>query len=82
MAETQAELKAPKSRMNNAEEQISDLEDRILEITHPIKTADRKPNEKPQKQWKSSMGQYRAAQSTQNRDSRRRRKRKLDGKDI
>ena len=32
-AEMQAELKALKSRMNNAEEQISDLEDRIMEIT-------------------------------------------------
>ena len=32
-AETQAELKALKSRMNNAEEQINDLEDRIMEIT-------------------------------------------------
>ena len=30
-AEMQAELKALKSRMNNAEEQISDLEDRIME---------------------------------------------------
>ena len=29
----QAEFKAPESRMNNAEEQISDLEDRIMEIT-------------------------------------------------
>ena len=29
----QTELKALKSRMNNAEEQISDLEDRIREIT-------------------------------------------------
>ena len=29
----QAELKALKSRMNNAEERISDLEDRIMEIT-------------------------------------------------
>ena len=28
-----AELKAMNSRMNNAEEQISDLEDRIMEIT-------------------------------------------------
>ena len=27
------ELKALKSRMNNAEEQISDLKDRIMEIT-------------------------------------------------
>ena len=32
-AETQAEFKALKSIMNNAEEQISDLEDRIMEIT-------------------------------------------------
>ena len=31
--ERQAELKALKSRMNKAEEQISDLEDRIMEIT-------------------------------------------------
>ena len=32
-AETQTELKALNSRMNNAEEQINDLEDRIMEIT-------------------------------------------------
>ena len=32
-AETKAELKAMNSRMNNAEERISDLEDRIMEIT-------------------------------------------------
>ena len=32
-AEIQAELKALKSKMNNAEERISDLEDRIMEIT-------------------------------------------------
>ena len=31
--ELQAELKAFKSRMNNMEEQISDLKDRIMEIT-------------------------------------------------
>ena len=30
-AESQVELKALKSRMNNAEEQISDSEDRIME---------------------------------------------------
>ena len=29
----QTELKALKSRMNNAEEQLSDLKDRIMEIT-------------------------------------------------
>ena len=32
-AEMKAELKAMNSRMNNAEEWISDLEDRIMEIT-------------------------------------------------
>ena len=31
--EKQTEQKAIKGRMNNAEEQISDLEDRIMEIT-------------------------------------------------
>ena len=31
-AETKTELKAMKSKMNNAEERISDLEDRIMEI--------------------------------------------------
>ena len=31
--ETQTELTALKSRMNDADEQISDLEDRIIEIT-------------------------------------------------
>ena len=32
-AETQAKLKTLKSRKDNVEEQISDLEDRLLEIT-------------------------------------------------
>ena len=32
-AEMQTELKVIKTRMNNAEEQISDMEDRIMEIT-------------------------------------------------
>ena len=32
-SEMQTELKALKSRMNNAEEQTSDVEDRIMEIT-------------------------------------------------
>ena len=32
-AETKAELKATNNRMNNAEERISDLQDRIMEIT-------------------------------------------------
>ena len=34
LAEMKAELKAMNSRMISAEEQISDLEDRILEVTH------------------------------------------------
>jgi len=33
LAEIQMELRAVKTRMNNAEEQISDVEDRIMEIT-------------------------------------------------
>ena len=33
-AKMKAELKTMNSRMINAEEQISDLEDRILEVTH------------------------------------------------
>ena len=33
-AKTKAEIKARKTRMNNAEEWISDLEDGIMEITH------------------------------------------------
>ena len=32
-AQTKGELTAMKSRMDNAEERISDLEDRIMEIT-------------------------------------------------
>ena len=33
LAKTKVELKAMDSRMNNAEERISDLKDRIMEIT-------------------------------------------------
>ena len=44
LAETQVELKTLKSRMNNAEERISDLEDN--NGNHPMRTADKKPNEK------------------------------------
>ena len=40
--------------MNNAEEQISEVEDRIMEI--PIWSADRKPNQKTGKQYKRPMG--------------------------
>ena len=42
-AEIQTELKAIKSRMNNAEERITEVE---VNGNHPIRTADRKPNEK------------------------------------
>ena len=49
----QTELKALKSRMNNAEEQTSDLEDRITEI---LNKDSRKQNEKTQKQYKRCMG--------------------------
>ena len=52
-AETRTELKAVKSRMNNAEEQINDLENNG---NHAIRTADRKPNDKTRVQYKRSMG--------------------------
>ena len=48
ISEMQLKLKALKSRMNNAEEWISDLEDRKMEI----RTADRKTNEKSWEQYK------------------------------
>ena len=52
-AKMKAELKAVNSKMNNAEERISDLEDRLGK--YPVKRADRKPNEK-KKQYKRPMG--------------------------
>ena len=54
-AGTKAELKALKSRMNNAEEWISSLEDRIIDITQSGQQTE-KPNAKTQKQNKRSMG--------------------------
>ena len=54
-AEKQTELKAIKSRMNDAEEQISDVEDK-KNGNHPIRMADRKPNEKTSKQYQRPMG--------------------------
>ena len=42
-AKMKAELKAMHSKMNNAEEWISDLEDR-KNGNHPIRTTDIKPN--------------------------------------
>ena len=44
-AEMQTELKAPKSRMINAEERISDLEDRIMEITQSGEQTENQTNE-------------------------------------
>ena len=67
--------------MNNTEERISDLEDRIMEITqsgHQTK----KQNEKTWKQHKRSMEYYKVGQSVHNRNSRKRRKRKEDWKYI
>ena len=54
-AEMQIELWAVKTRMNNTEERLNDVEDRIMEITQ-IRTADRKQNEKMWKQHKRPMG--------------------------
>ena len=47
-------LKTIKSRMNNAEEWICDVEDRIMEITQSGQQI--KPNEKTWKQYKRLMG--------------------------
>ena len=41
----QTELKALKSRMNNAEEQISDMEDKIMEITQSGQQTEMKKHE-------------------------------------
>ena len=54
-AETQTELKALKSRMNNAEEWISDLEDRIMEITQSGQQTENQMK-KTWKQYKRPMG--------------------------
>ena len=50
-AEMQTELKALKNRMNNAEERISDLKDRIMEITQ---LEHRKENQ--MKKYESNIG--------------------------
>ena len=56
-AEMQAELKALNSRVNNAEEQISDLEDRIMEITQSEQQAQgQMKKKKKKKQYKRSIG--------------------------
>ena len=47
--ETKAELKAKDSRMNNAEERISDLEDKIMEITQSEEQTESQIEKKKQK---------------------------------
>ena len=54
-AETQIELKALKSIMKNSEEQMSDLEDRIMEITQSGQQTENQMK-KTQKQSKRSVG--------------------------
>ena len=47
--ETKAELKAKDSRMNNAEERKSDLEDKIMEITQSEEQTESQIEKKKQK---------------------------------
>ena len=54
-SEIQTELKALKSRMDNAEEQISYLKDRIVEITQSGQQTENQMK-KTLKQYKRSMG--------------------------
>ena len=48
-AEMKAELKEMNSRMNNPEKQVSDLEDRIREITQSRQQADSQTKKKKKK---------------------------------
>ena len=79
-AEMKIVLKTLKSRMNNAEEWISDLEDRIMEITQL--------GQKTENQMKKHGNNIRdlwdniKVPTMHNRDSKRRRKRKGDWKYI
>ena len=75
-AKTKAELKALNSRMNNAEERISDLEDRIMETTQSGQQTESQMKKKLK--YKSSMRYYKVCQSLHNEDSGMRRKRKRD----
>ena len=52
----QVELKALNSRMNNTEEGMSDLEDRIMEITQSGWQAEKQMKKKNWNQYKRSMG--------------------------
>ena len=56
-AEMQAKLKALNSRMNNEEEQISDLENRVMKITQLGQQAENQiKKKKKQIQYKRLMG--------------------------
>ena len=50
------ELKTIKRRMNNAEEWINDLEDRIMGITQSGQQTENQIKKKAWKQYKRSMG--------------------------
>ena len=58
-AKMKAELKAMNSRINNAEEWISDLEDRIMEITLSEQQTENQMNFL-KKQYKRPMGYYKS----------------------
>ena len=65
--------------MNNAEEQTSDLEDRIMEITQPEQQTERQI--KKWKQYMRPMEWYKACQSTHTRNARRwRREKRIETK--
>ena len=55
LAEIQTELRAVKARMNNTEEQISDGEDRIMEITQSGQWTENQIK-KEESQYKRLMG--------------------------
>ena len=71
-----AELKALNSRMNNAEEQISDK--KIMKIIQSGQQTESKMKKQKRKQYKRSMRLYTAWQSTNKRDTKKRSKRKRD----
>ena len=60
--------------MNNAEEQISDVGDRIMEITQSGQWTE-KQIKKEESQYKRLRGKYKVGQSTHHRNSTRSRKR-------
>ena len=63
------------SRLNKAEEWISELEDRMGEITAVEQDKERKKNEKKEGQFKRSLGQHSTHQHLHYRGPRRRKER-------